>query len=379
MPVATCARSWTQFFRLQSLDRSKRRVVFYAEDAAAWPHLGPIVAALEARRVELCYVTSSPDDPILRRKRDHVRAFYIGEGFVRAAFFAGLDADIVVTTTPDLETSVFKRSRRTRRYVYVHHSIVSTHMAYQPGAFDHFDTVLCVGPHHEAEIRARERLYLLREKQLVPHGYGRLDALMAACPTATRHNGRTPLVVVAPTWGDYALLETCGPTIVEALLGAGFAVRVRPHPMTVRRRPGVVPSLAAQFGGRAGFSIDLDAGAPTSLLEADLLVSDWSGIALEYAFARERPVLYVDAPLKINNPNYLHLGIEPIEVQLRHIVGEVVPPDDPARLVSTAWRLLARAPEFTGPIREARDATVYNLGRSAEVAAAYLADLLAVG
>src|SRR5438093_13437904 len=38
-------------------------------------------------------------------------------------------------------------------YVYVFHSMVSSHMVFRPKAYDAYDTILCVGPHHTREIR----------------------------------------------------------------------------------------------------------------------------------------------------------------------------------------------------------------------------------
>src|SRR5690606_13279690 len=93
-------------------------------------------------------------------------------------FFATLDVDVLLLTMPDLQTFHIKRSPHPVHYCYVHHSIVSTHMVYRPEAFDHFDSILCVGPHHIEEIRTREALFSLNAKTLVESGYGRLDKIL---------------------------------------------------------------------------------------------------------------------------------------------------------------------------------------------------------
>ena len=53
------------------------------------------------------------------------------------------------------------------------------------------------------------------------------------------------------------------------------------------------------------------------------MISDWSGVALEYAFVFYKPVVFCDIPKKINNPNYMDLKLEPIEVSLRHKIGVI--------------------------------------------------------
>ena len=53
------------------------------------------------------------------------------------------------------------------------------------------------------------------------------------------------------------------------------------------------------------------------------MVSDWSGVALEYAFAMNKPVIFCDIPRKINNLNYLEIENEPIEVSIREKIGTI--------------------------------------------------------
>ena len=80
---------------------------------------------------------------------------------------------------------------------------------------------------------------------------------------------------------------------------------------------------------------------------ADLMISDWSGAALEYAFGIERPVLFLDVARKINNPRYVDLGIEPIEARMREQIGAVdgylFKPFDMQELIDCVARCLRSA------------------------------------
>ena len=40
----------------------------------------------------------------------------------------------------------------------------------------------------------------------------------------------------------------------------------------------------------------------------DILISDWSGSAFEFAFGTLRPVIFLDLPKKINNESYIKLS-----------------------------------------------------------------------
>ena len=378
-PFASVFREWAEMRRFKALGPDARSIVFYAEDAASWEHFEPIVRELTGPMGRsICYLTSSPTDPILADDREGVRVFSIGEGVVRTALFLCLRADVAVMTMPDLGTYHLKRSMvHPVHYVYVFHSMVSTHMIYRKGAFDHFDTVCCVGPHHLREIRAAETAYDLPAKNLVEHGYGRLDSLLerndgAGAARRTR-DGRKRRVLVAPSWGPNGLLETQGLCLVRVLLDAGHHVTVRPHPMTVRKWPRAIGMLRERFGGHPRFALETNVASAESFEASDVMISDWSGAALEYAFAFERPVLFVDVPRKVNNPDYGDVGCEPLEVAVRHEVGDVVPPRELSRLPARIDGMCAHSGEFVERIRRVRSRVVYNVGRSGAAAAACIA------
>ncbi len=378
--AARAARGARGFMALPAADRE---IVVYAEGPDSWPHLGPVVERVaRGRGRRVAYLTSAPADPRLEAADENVQPFYVGEGMIRTFLFRIMEAGVLVMTMPDLQTYGIKRSRYPVHYLYVHHSIVSTHMIYRPGAFDHFDTVFCVGPHHVAEIRETEALSGLPAKSLVEHGYGRLDAILAAGTKdgpRTTARGEGANVLIAPSWGTDSLLEVCGEGLVELLLQAGHRVTVRPHPMTRRHTPMVLDSLYRRFAGRPGFAHEEDMASQDSLHASDLMISDWSGAALEYAFGLERPVLFVDVPRKVNNPEYERLGSPPIEARIREEIGAILDPAALAEAPRLVTALCARPGDFALRIRAARGKWIYNVGRSGEVGGDYVVDLVDSG
>lgn len=367
----------------EKLPLAERVLTFYAEDGGSWPHFAPIVAALTARGESLCYLTSSDDDPVLDAPPDGVRPFAIGEGVGRAFLFQTMETGVLVATVPQLGISVLPRSRQAEtlgtQYVYVFHSMASTHMIYEPDGFDHYDTVLCVGPYMVDEIRAREAREGLPAKELLLHGYGRLDTIREQVATLDRPptDPEQPTVLVAPSWGPTCIFESVGVPVVQALLDAGCRVIARPHPMTKKRTPKAIAALESAFGDHPDVVIDRDVAATESLRAADLMVSDWSGAALEYAFGFERPVVFVDVDRKVNNPDYEALGITPFEVSVREQLGGVVAPEALADLGPAVRRLIAEAGEWPERLAAIRDANIANVGRSGEVGADVIAGKVA--
>jgi YidC/Oxa1 family membrane protein insertase len=362
------------------LPAAERVITFYAEDGGSWPHLEPIVTALVEQHGEaVCYLTSSDDDPILTSERPGVRPFSVGEGMGRSFLFQTMETGVLVATVPQLGIAVLPRSRHAERlgtqYLYVFHSMASTHMIYEPDGFDHYDTVFTVGPYMEPELRKREELAGLPAKELVPHGYGRLDTIRRQVAQLTPPpDAERPTVLIAPSWGPTCIFETIGVPLVQALLDGGCRVIARPHPMTAKRSPAAIEALTAAYAAHPDVVIDRDVAATKSLAESHLMVSDWSGAALEYAFGFERPVLFVDVERKVNNPDYASYGIEPFEVGIRERIGAVVAPDDLAAVAPAVRALVAEAPAWPGRLAAIRDESIFHVGRSGEVAAAVVAE-----
>jgi hypothetical protein len=152
-----------------------------------------------------------------------------------------------------------------------------------------------------------------------------------------------------------------------------MTVTVRPHPMTFVDHPDVIDRLRQRFGERPELRFDLDVATTASLAESQLMISDWSGAALEYAFGLERPVLFIDVPRKVRNPAYAELGIEPIEVSIRERIGRIVSPDHLDAVPAAVVALVDEGPDFVERLRSVRAETVHNVGRSAEVAARVIA------
>ena len=355
--------------KFNQLDLDERSIVFYSEDISSFVHFEQIIHELTKEMgYQICYVTSAKDDPILNSQNKKIKAFYIGLGATRTKFFMELKAEVLVMTMPSLETYFIKRSRvYPVHYVYVFHSINSTHRNYRKNAFDHFDSIFCTGPHHVKEIIATEQLYNLKQKNLVTCGYGLFDKLEKNKPVKNQEmctkDGRKK-ILVAPSWGKKGLLETKGPELVKILLDAGYHVTVRPHPMTVRKWPKIIKTIRSEFKDESNFEMETDVSSFESLYSTYGLISDWSGIGFEYAFVCERLVLYVDVPHKNNNPDYNKISCEPLESSIRNLIGVVISPNELEGIPKIIESTYENIDLFKTKVQEVRNKTVFNFGQS---------------
>jgi YidC/Oxa1 family membrane protein insertase len=355
--------------KFNELDLDERSIVFYSEDISSFVHFEQIIYELtEKMGRQICYVTSAKDDPMLISQNKRIKAFYIGLGAIRTKFFMELKADILVMTMPNLETYFIKRSKvYPVHYVYIFHSIVSTHTIYRKGAFDHYDSIFCTGPHHIEEITATESVYSLKHKNLVEHGYGLLDKLQKNKPLKNQKNytnDEKKKIIIAPSWGKKGLLETKGIELVKILLDAGYHVTVRPHPMTIRKWPKKIKAIKNEFDNEPNFEMETDVSSFESIYSAYGLISDWSGIAIEYAFVCEMPVFYIDVSQKINNSSYNKIQCNPLEFSIRNLIGKIISPNDLSSLPKVIESTYEENNNFKTIIQEVRNKTIFNLGQS---------------
>jgi len=354
--------------------REQKYIVFYSEHRGYYPYFEGIIRELtKVHNMHLCYISSDFEDPIFRREDSRISTYYLNK--LLPYFMIFVDSKLVIMTMTDLHQFHIKRSVRSVHYVYVFHALVSTHVQYREGAFDYYDTILCAGPHHIKEIRNREQQKKLARKNLVQAGYYPIERIFVSL-SLSKSILKEKTILVAPSWGKGNILETCGHKLIEKLLQLGYDVILRPHPEALRRAPELVHSFKEKFGENKGFILEGLERGDESILKADLLITGWSGIALEYAFGTERPVLFLDVPRKIQNEKFEELQIEPFETAMRSEIGLVASIDEIDIIEKSIEYLFEKRNEYASRIRTIRPQAVYAFGRSSKVSAQSIVDLL---
>jgi len=369
---------WKAWRSFRKLPWEWRNIVFFSESGQDWHQFSGLIAALnENLQRKVTYVTSDSTDPGLSRQHQNYRSIYIPEGWFLTLFFQVNQSDLFVLTMMDLHNLQLKRSLQPVHYVYLFHSMGSTHMVDHENSFDHYDSLFCTGPHQVAEIRRREELKSLPAKHLYDYGHPRLEQVIeqgrAYRPPQTADGPVT--VLIGPTWGDDSIFNTCGKELIEVLLQAGYRVIMRPHYQSIRLTPDVIAAVRDSFMGHERFEYIDRMDETDSILRSDILVCDWSAMAVEYAMGLEKPVLFIDVPRRIRNPNWRELGIEPVETSIREQVGEVLATSAQAQAPDAIERLLATAGRFRERMKELREQSVFRLGHSVPDGAVEIARL----
>ena len=372
---------WNELKKFEGLKQNERDVVFYSENENSMLIFKSLISELTNKHnLNICYVTSSKDESILKKPNNKIKSFFIGDGVVRTKFFLNLKAKILIMTMPDLETFHIKKSKvYPVHYVYLFHSMVSTHLIYRRSAFEHFDSIFCVGNYQLDEIRSTEKLYNLKPKNLIRYGYSHLDNLLEKYSKRIllpKNNENKLHILLAPSWSDDGLFENISEKVIDILLREGYKVTFRPHPMTQKKSKKKIDRMTEKFSKNESFLLEQNIFNFDSFLFSDIMITDWSGAALEFAFAFEKPVLFIDVPKKINNPEYEKIPQVPIEVSIREKIGKIILPTDLELIPNEIKMLYGQTKELRDKITKIRNELIFNVGESKKDGAEEIIKLL---
>lgn len=353
-----------------------KHLVFYSENTGFYKYYkGIIEYLLEHTNLIIHYITSDPTDAIfeLAKKEEKIKPYYIAEKKL-ITLFMKMEADVVVMTMPDLENFHIKRSyvKDDIEYIFIPHSMDSLNMTMRTSCMDHYDTVFCVGPHQKEEIEKNEIAYKTKKKKLIDWGYSLIDEMIEDYNNTPKEQHEQKTIMIAPSWQDDNIVDSCLEEILDELKEDKFKVIVRPHPQHVRHRKEKMESLKLRYKDNDNIVIQTDFSSNSDVFNADLLITDWSGISYEYAYATRKPVLHINTPMKIMNPEYQTIDTVPINILVREEIGCSVDTDKLDTLREKVNDLIDRSDEYYEKIGKFLNDYTYNVGSAGEIGAKYI-------
>ncbi len=370
--------------RFDSIDNWRKELVVYSERSGFYKYTSDILDWLLANTdIVIHYVTSDPNDQIFgiaeKRGDSRIVPYYVSNDRL-AGFFLRIDADVMLMTMQDLGQFHIKRSmaRKDMEYILCFNYPLSTHMVSRRRAFADYDTIFMVGEFQREELRQAEHLDGSPEKKLITCGYGLLEQLTRRYSSMEIKPREHKKVLIAPSWQPDNILDSCIHPLLKGLLGKGYEVVVRPHPEYIKRYKPRMDKLLEAYSGYEGgdLSFELDFSKDDSLFDSDLVISDWSGAAYEFAFVTKKPVLFIDTPPKIMNEDYKLLTVEPLDITLRSEVGLSVKPEDIGAAPELVEKLLNQSGAYAERITDIVNKYIANFGFSGEVGGKYIAEVI---
>lgn len=369
------SRDYKRFFSIVN-----KHLVIYSEKSGFYKYFKGIITELLRRSdIVIHYVTNDPNDVIFEvaKHEPRIKPYYIGLKKT-ISLMLKLECDMIVMTTPDLDKYYLKKSmmKKDIEYVYIPHALMSMHMGMKEGSLDAFDTIFCAGEHIKREVMATERVYNLPKKELVEFGYPLVDDLipLGEAERKTHQTTGRREILIAPTWNEDNILDSCIDTMLENLLCDEYHITVRPHPEYVKRFGAKMNAIVERWQGKVGegLTFELDFSSNKSIYSSDLMITDWSGISFEFSFATKRPTLFVNTKMKVLNENWEKIECTPIEITLRDEIGVSIEKSDVQNIDSIVKDMFKKSGEHEQRIEKALQKAVYNVGHSDPVGAKYI-------
>ena len=278
---------------------TSNKFVIYAEDKRYWTLFKPILEEFEKLKIELLYLTSSSDDPVFTSGLKYIKPELLGEGNRAFARLNLLSADFLLSSTPGLNVYQWKRSKTVKHYSHIFHA-ADEPVKYEPFGLDYYDSILTTGEDHQKnDIRKLEELHNVPRKELITVGCPYLDENAEKISMLPKELNTRFTVLVSPSWGKSALLSRYGEKLLDPLVKTDWRIIVRPHPQSLIVESALLEKLLGRYKNYSNLEWDYERENIFSINKADIMISDFSGIILDFIFLRNKPVFYVPPNLDL--------------------------------------------------------------------------------
>ncbi len=301
-----------------NFNNERKKFLFYSENISYRKYAYYIIEVLAKKYPgQIAYVSSDTKDRI---DNLNIKNLYIGNGFLMNLFFSIVKVDYLFLTLTDLGNHLIKKTKNVGKYVYYFHAAISTFKSYTNTAFDNYDIVLCNSKFQLEEIRKREKDKKLPKKQLIESGYFYFDYL--SDKISNKNQARD--ILIAPSWNyDHRnFINENFIKILDYLIDKEMNVIFRPHPEHFKRSKEILEKIKDKFNKFGNFYFDEHDENFLSMEKSKCLLTDASGISIEFLILFKRPVLYLFDKDKIHNKDISDFrGLKSIDEIIRDKFG----------------------------------------------------------
>jgi len=210
---------------------------------------------------------------------------------------------------------------------------------------------------------------------LVNVGFGLLDRLIENYNKSEHPENTKPQILIAPSWQKDNILEHCLSPLLDGLFALDAEIIVRPHPEFIKRFPGKMKAMYEKYDEQmktGTLVIQTDFSSNSTVYNSDLVITDWSSIALEFSFTTKKPSLFINTPMKVMNPEWRDIGVEPMDLWLRDRIGVSLDADGLGDVGTTVRGLLDSRDDYEAAIIDIMAGHLYNIGNTAKVGGSYI-------
>ena len=356
---------------LVDLKDKKIKIVFFSESKSYQKYSKSIIDALcSIYSGKIYYFSIDKNDTI---KHDRIINYYVSPLLIYF-FFNKIKAENMFLTITDLGNNLLKKTKNIDKYIYYFHSPVSTTKNYTSKAFDNYDIIMCNGQFQINEIRMREYLKKLNKKKLIPTGYCYFDYLIKN----SNQNVNSDDILIAPSWNinKNNFINENFIELIDVLVKKNYNVVFRPHPEHFKRSKNILNDIKNKFS-KNKFKLDIDINNIKSMEKAQCLITDSSGIAIEYMIIMKRPVLYFDEFDKIHNSEFKdYSNLETIDQKIKRNFGYSFKKSDFSNIDSIIDRSKKKLYKQSSELEKFVDENYFNFGNTKKFLFSFLKKLI---
>ena len=255
----------------------------------------------------------------INKKSKFLNYLFLKNNFTRELFFIFCNCKFFYTTTPDIGFTIFKRSKNKNiKYIYLQHSMFSLNAIYNENSFVNFDTIQCISKMQEEEVKEinnlkRKKIRTFKSKYLFPY--------------KNENNDQKFEILIAPTWHTNFYRQKFFENIINLLIEQKITFKIRRHNMSIKNK-----ELDEKIIKK--YNIKFYEDEIINFKDFNYLISDWSGIIIEYYLIKNTKSFVINSKQKIRNKNFSCSKKIPTEVKYREVFSNVYQIDEIKHMVS---------------------------------------------
>jgi hypothetical protein len=181
---------------------------------------------------------------------------------------------------------------------------------------------------------------------------------------AQKDPGSGVTVLIAPTWGPNGLLTRFGERVLTPLLEQPWNIIVRPHPQSYISERNMLDRIREELRKYSNLRWDDSPDALASMSQAQVMISDVSGVVFDFAFLLEKPVITFKFDINKLGQESANLPWDLWELTVLDMVGVRITENDLPALATVVEQEIGKS-DRKHMIRRLRDESVTNFGCSA--------------
>ncbi len=291
-------------------NQKKFKRIFFFENYFIEDHLSPYVYKYSDNNKTLLLTTYD----FKNRDLYKFNVIKISNNFFLNFLFQFLQIKYCYSSTPELGKNYFVKSAfKITKYIFIQHSPMGLNGIYKKEAFNNFDVVQVINTFQKndlIEINTLNKKNIKIWKSNYLFFYNKKNS--------SKKKNEKIKVLIAPSHGTLFYQQAID-LLIKNLDQNLYQVEFRPHLMTIQKNKILFKKIKDNFIVNSG-KIDFS--------EFDILISDWSGVYIEFAHQKKQKSILIDLPQKILNDNFKQFSNKSIDIEARKILGKVIKIDE---------------------------------------------------